>query len=83
MRERYNSFIRRHDIAWELAMSFLAIVWVALSFVTDDADASIRPWLEYLEVGLTVVFILEFVTRLLAANSRVQYVRHHLWMPSR
>ena len=78
MRERYNVFIQRHDIAWELAMGLIAIVSVALGFVIDDAGDAIRPILEYLEVALSVIFVLEFASRLLAANDRSDYVRHHL-----
>ena len=38
LRERYLSFIARHDIAWELAFGLLAVVYVAIGFAADDAS---------------------------------------------
>jgi hypothetical protein len=32
MRDRFISFIDRHEIAWELGMGFLAIFYVAVGF---------------------------------------------------
>lgn len=74
---RYNLFIARHEIAWELGMGFLAIVFVALGFAIDQVGEGQRPELEALEIGLTIVFLLEFVTRITAAFDRVQYLRGH------
>lgn len=34
-RERYNDFIRRHEIAWELTMAALAVVFVAVGFSVE------------------------------------------------
>ena len=36
MRDRFNAFVDRHDIAWELAMALLAVVYVAVGFALDD-----------------------------------------------
>jgi voltage-gated potassium channel len=76
-RGRYNLFIARHEIAWELGMGFLAIVFVALGFAIDQVGEGQRPELEALEIGLTLVFLLEFVTRIVAAFDRLQYLRGH------
>jgi voltage-gated potassium channel len=76
-RARYNAFIERHEIAWELAFGFLAIVFVALGFLIDEAPEGTRPGLEAIELALTGVFILEFATRFLAAHDRVRYLRGH------
>ena len=43
MRDRFNAFVDRHDIAWELAMALLAVVYVAVGFALDDASAPVSP----------------------------------------
>lgn len=77
LRDRYNAFIERHEIAWELAFGFLAIVFVALGFIIDQAADGSRPALEAIELALTGLFLIEFVTRILAAHDRRQYLRGH------
>jgi hypothetical protein len=77
VRDRYNTFVERHEIAWELAMGGLALVWVALGFLVDQIGSGVRPELETIELLLTGVFIAEFVSRLTAAHDRPQYVRGH------
>jgi voltage-gated potassium channel len=76
-RDQYNGFIARHDIAWELAMGFLAIVFVALGFLLDQASPGTRTELETVELALTGLFIAEFASRFLAAHDRGQYLRGH------
>lgn len=76
-RARYNLFTAQHEIAWELGMGFLAIVFVALGFAIDEVGEGQRPQLELLEIALTLAFLVEFVTRILAAFDRVQYLRGH------
>lgn len=77
VRDRYNEFIARHDVVWELAMGFLAVVFVALGFLLDQASPGSRPELEAAELALTGLFVAEFASRILAAHDRVQYVRGH------
>jgi voltage-gated potassium channel len=77
IRDRYNTFIARHDIAWELTMGFLAIVFVALGFLLDQASAGTRLELEAVELALTGLFVAEFASRILAAHDRRQYLRGH------
>ena len=77
MRERFSAFIARYDIAWELGMSVLAIVFVIIGFAIDAADDAGRPMLEVADTGLTVVFAAEFTSRFLAARSRRAYLRGH------
>jgi voltage-gated potassium channel len=77
IRDRYNNFVERHEIAWELAMGGLALVWVALGFLVDQLGSGVRPELETIELLLTGVFIAEFVSRLTAAHDRRQYMRRH------
>ena len=77
LRDRFNAFIERHDIAWELGMGALAIVFVALGFLIDEAGSGTKPELELVELAITVVFVAEFVSRILAAHDRAQYLRAH------
>jgi voltage-gated potassium channel len=78
MRDRYNAFVERHDIAWELGMALLAVVYVAIGFALDEpAVASSVRLLEAVEIALTAVFVLEFATRFAATRDRAGYLRGH------
>ena len=77
MRERYNLFIDRHEIAWELGMGALAIVWVALGFLIDVLGSGVEPQLEAAELVLSACFIAEFLSRFAAAHDRRRYLRGH------
>lgn len=77
-RETYTAFVQRHEVAWELAMGALALVWVAIGFLIDQVGEGVRPGLDIAELVLTGVFVLEFGTRLFAAHDRLQYLRGHL-----
>ena len=76
-RDRLNVFVERHEVAWEVTMGALALLWVALGFLIDEIGSGLRPDLELLEVGLTGVFVIEFTSRFLAAHDPGQYVRGH------
>ena len=77
-RASYLAFIERHEVAWELTMAALALVWVALGFLIDQLGEGLRPDLEAIELLLTGVFVAEFGSRLFAAHDRVQYLRGHV-----
>jgi voltage-gated potassium channel len=78
MRDRFNAFVDRHDVAWELSMALLAIVYVAVGFALDDSSLQrVAPSLETVELLLTVVFLAEFTSRLAAARDRTRYLRGH------
>jgi voltage-gated potassium channel len=74
--EAFNRWFATHEIVWELAMAALAIVYVALGFIVDDAKAA-QPEIEAAELILTGIFAVEFGSRILAARSRVDYFRGH------
>ncbi len=76
-RDRFNVFIERHEVAWELAMGALALIWVAVGFLIDELGSGVRTDLEMVETVLTAVFVAEFVSRLVAAHDRSQYARGH------
>jgi voltage-gated potassium channel len=77
--DRYNAFIARHEIAWELVMAALAAAFVVVGFLIDTAEDSGQDstLLSILDMTLTVLFVGEFTTRLAAARSRRAYLRGH------
>jgi voltage-gated potassium channel len=76
-RERYRSFVARHEVAWELSFAALAVVFVALAFVPYEPGSSTDTYIFALEWAITGAFIIEFASRLWAAESRREYVRGH------
>src|SRR5438552_10326697 len=78
VRAGFTAYVERHEVAWELAMGVLALVWVALGFLIDQIGEGVRPDLEAAELVLTGIFILEFGSRLYAAHDRLQYLRGHV-----
>jgi voltage-gated potassium channel len=76
-RDRFNAFVHRHEIAWELGMGLLAILYVAVGFALDDPAAGELALLVPLETALTVVFIAEFASRFGASRDRGGYLRGH------
>jgi len=46
MRDRFNVFVERHDVAWELAMGALALIWASLGFLIDEVGSGVRSDLE-------------------------------------
>jgi voltage-gated potassium channel len=78
MRDPFNAFVDRHDIAWELTMALLAVVYVAVGFALDDpALQPMAPSLEAAELALTIAFAAEFVSRIGASHNRAAYLRVH------
>jgi voltage-gated potassium channel len=76
LRDRYTAFIERHEIAWELGMGLLALLWVAVGFL--DQQVPDAAWaVGDLELVLTLIFLAEFLSRFLAARSRRDYARSH------
>jgi len=77
LRDRYNRFFVDHEIAWELIMAALSIAFVVVGFVAEAAPE--RDAFQYvvIELGLTVVFMLEFFTRFGSSYDKVGYIRGH------
>lgn len=59
-------------------MAGLAVVFVAVGFLADDATPAARPSLELVDASLTVIFALEFGSRFAASRNRRRYLRAHL-----
>src|SRR6478752_1119833 len=78
MRDRFNGFVERHEVAWELTMALLAVVYVAVGFALDDpALQPMVPTLEATELAVTLVFVAEFSSRFGASRDRRVYLRGH------
>jgi voltage-gated potassium channel len=75
IRDRYLDFIDRHDIAWELGMAVLAVLFLIVGFISDDPGAS--PLYAIVETVLTIVFVAEFASRFGASHDRPGYLRGH------
>lgn len=76
-RDRFNTFVQRHEIAWEFGMAALAVVYVAVGFALDDASAGQLALLAPFETALTVLFLAEFASRFGASRDRRAYLRGH------
>lgn len=79
VRDQFNAFINRHEVAWELTMAGLAVLYVAVGFALDAADPAMHGGLIGVETALTVVFVAEFGSRFAAARDRPAYLRGH-WL---
>src|SRR6266545_567888 len=74
---QYREFIKRHEIAWELAFAVLAVVFVALAFVPVEAGSRAEWAVQMAEWVITGIFVLEFGSRLFVAPDRGGYLRGH------
>lgn len=77
VRARYTGFVTAHDVAWELAMSGLALVFVLAGFGAERLADPIGSWLATLTLAITVIFVLEYGTRLAAATDRRTHAIGH------
>jgi voltage-gated potassium channel len=77
VRGRYQAFVERHEVAWELFFAALAVLFVSLAFIPigpgglDETTVFVVEWL------ITILFVAEFSSRLWAAPNRRLYVRGH------
>ncbi len=77
LRNRYNAFVDRHEIAWEITFAGLAILYVVVGFAGTETNDAAAGAVSLADVALTVVFVAEFATRFLAARARRAYLRGH------
>ena len=80
-RELIEGFFDSHEMAWEIFMVVLAIVFVVVGFLPDFFDFSDDELilLENVDWRITAFFALEFITRITAAPSRKAYLKEH-WL---
>lgn len=77
VRDRYNDFIERHWILWELSFAGLALLFVGLELAGDESSGSTMAAIELAQRVLTTVFVIEFGTRLVAARDHLDHLRRH------
>lgn len=75
LRDRFNDFVERHEVAWEITFAALAIFYVVTGFALDDPDAP--PVLLAIDRAITVIFVAEFTIRIAASRDRWRYLREH------
>src|SRR5262249_10870473 len=75
---KFNAFFSRRELAWDLCLAALSLVYLLVGFVEDHP---LGDWNEQrlapIELVITIIFLLEFLLRLFAAESRRSYLRHH------
>jgi voltage-gated potassium channel len=75
LRDRYNAFIKRNEVAWELVMGAITIAWVVVSFAFEEQSET--PAMVAFDVVAWLVLGGEFVSRLWASHDRSAYMRSH------
>lgn len=73
IREGINNWFEKHQVAWELFMVLLAIVFVVTGFLPRE------PFILALDIAISAFFVTEFAVRIAASRSRAQYLLNH-WM---
>ncbi|MEK7777970.1 MAG: ion transporter, partial [Chloroflexota bacterium] len=73
LRNRINNWFDRHEVAWELFMVAMAILFVVLAFAPEHRLFVV------IDIVISAFFITEFTIRILATRSRSHYLLHH-WM---
>jgi voltage-gated potassium channel len=75
-RDQVNQFFRDYWLPWELGMGVLAILYVVLPFLAEEAGTGGTDW-TLIESVLTAFFLIEFFARLLASYDRLSHLRSH------
>ncbi len=70
-------FIERHVIMWELLFGAFALLYIGLDIAFDTATGQTAETVNLLQGALTMVFALEFVGRLIAAQDRGRHLIRH------
>jgi voltage-gated potassium channel len=76
VRARFNAFVERHEVAWELTMGFLAVVFVIVGYA-GEGNGQDAATMRAIDLGLTGIFVAEFAVRIGASFDRAAYLRGH------
>ncbi len=76
-KNRLTLFVSKHDLAWTLVMTFLAIIFIVLSVWDDQANSLGDDALQAILYAITGIFVVEFGLRFYAAPSRWTYLKYH------
>ena len=77
-RQAINGFVARHELAWDLTMALLALIYIVAGLFEDHPHgflnvATVTP----VEIFITFLFAAEFSLRFYAAESRLTYLKRH------
>src|SRR5437588_5769718 len=73
-----TEFVRRHELAWDLSMAVLALLYIGLGLLEDHPEGFLNAQTVVpIEIAITVLFLAEFSLRFWAAPSRAAYLRRH------
>jgi voltage-gated potassium channel len=77
-RQAINAFVARHDLAWDLSMAGLALLYIFAGLFEDHPHGVLNVEnLTPIEIAITAIFLGEFSLRFYAAASRTAYLRSH------
>jgi voltage-gated potassium channel len=69
-------FVKRHELAWDLVMGVLTVVYVVLAFTEDSAIGAVDIYGIWV---LASIFLLEFLARCYDSADRRRYLSSH-WL---
>ena len=73
-----NAFVARHEVAWDLTMAALALVYILAGLFEDHPHGVLNlGTLIPIEIAITAIFAAEFSGRFYSAPSRGNYLRRH------
>jgi voltage-gated potassium channel len=77
-RGRIDAFVARHQLAWDLTMAGIALVYIGIGALQDRPLGAVDDhFLALAEAAITIAFVAEFALRLYAAPSRRAYLLGH------
>jgi hypothetical protein len=74
-RGNLTKFVQRYELAWDLVMGVLTVIYVVLAF-REDAALNLDTYAVW---GLAIIFLLEFAARSYDSADRAGYLRTH-WL---
>jgi zinc-ribbon domain len=77
VRVGYLGYIARHALRWDLAMAALSVMFVAFGAAGERLGGSVGEFLLFAQLALTVLFLAEYGTRLVASTDRRSFVIGH------
>ncbi len=81
IRKTLQNFFTLHEVAWEIFMIVLAVIFVITGFLSDwiDLSSSNLETLTIADWAITCFFVVEFALRISIAQSKRVYLKEH-WL---